>query len=268
MSTVDIVGDGVPADVAGRIDRYLSDVDSAVSGLVTGAYLTGSAVLGDFRPGRSDIDLVLVTDRPLAALDSEPLTAVHAAQPTQPYLDGVYLPRPWLAGVPAGAGTGLVVDGVFSPAVPDAISPVDLLTLARYARAVRGPAPSTLDIVVSVESLRGYNLANLRDYWQGEADRTRARLAGRAHDGEVPAYPVAWLVLGAARLHHTLGSGDIVSKSAAGYHVEVTFPGYADLARRAVAWRHGEPVAFTVADGLAAADLVDTVVRDAWHRWG
>jgi hypothetical protein len=36
----------------------------------------------------------------------------------------------------------------------------------------------------------------------------------------------------------------------------------------AVTCRDGEPIEFVAADALAAADLIDAVVDDAWVRWG
>jgi hypothetical protein len=49
--------------------------------------------------------------------------------------------------------------------------------------------------------------------------------------------------------------------------VIANFPEYASLAQRSIAWRAGEPVAFTVADLTAAASLTDLVAADAHRRW-
>jgi hypothetical protein len=45
------------------------------------------------------------------------------------------------------------------------------------------------------------------------------------------------------------------------------FPAWAELLGRAVRCRDGHGGAFTIADALAAADLVDAVAEDARARW-
>jgi len=46
------------------VDAYLHLADAEAPGLIEGLYLTGSAVLNDFRPNTSDIDFVVVTAMP------------------------------------------------------------------------------------------------------------------------------------------------------------------------------------------------------------
>lgn len=55
--------------------------------------------------------------------------------------------------------------------------------------------------------------------------------------------------------------GPIPSKTEAGRWVIDNLPDHADLARRALAARSGEPVTFTVADGRQSADLVILLVQ-------
>lgn len=59
------------------IRRYLSAVDVAAPGLVTGLHLVGSAVLDDFRPDVSDVDFVAEIAQDLAADVSGVLGQVH-----------------------------------------------------------------------------------------------------------------------------------------------------------------------------------------------
>ncbi|WP_141719414.1 hypothetical protein [Micromonospora peucetia] len=75
-------------------------------------------------------------------------------------------------------------------------------------------------------------------------------------------------MFGPARLHYTLARGDIISKAAAGEYLAQLFPGYADLAHRAVRWRTGEAERFTATDLVAAGDSVNVVADDAWRRIG
>jgi hypothetical protein len=128
---------------------------------------------------------------------------------------------------------------------------------------VRGPAPAELVAAPDPAVLRDWLLGNLRGYWAGEADRVTAVLATRPADQPAGGEGVAWLVLGVARLHATLGTGEVISKTAAGQYVAEHFPAYAALAARCVAWRAGADVAFDTTDGLVAAVLVRAVVADA-----
>src|SRR3954462_8891569 len=54
--------------------RYLAIADRLVPDRVLGLYLVGSAALGAFHPGRSDVDLVVVVD---GDLDLRRLRALH-----------------------------------------------------------------------------------------------------------------------------------------------------------------------------------------------
>lgn len=71
-------------------------------------------------------------------------------------------------------------------------------------------------------------------------------------------------MLGPGRLHATITTGEIISKTAAADYTAALFPEHGALLARAKAYRLGdvgEP--FTVKDGHAACDLVDAVVSAA-----
>ncbi len=54
----------MPPEVARYVKRLVERI-GAVADRVAGAHLVGSLALGGFRTGRSDVDLVVVTERPL-----------------------------------------------------------------------------------------------------------------------------------------------------------------------------------------------------------
>ncbi|MCW3842808.1 hypothetical protein ONA70_22160, partial [Micromonospora yasonensis] len=104
-------------------------------------------------------------------------------------------------------------------------------------------------------------------------DDVRAALHGLPDDKPADATEctgegVVWCLLGPARLHFTLANDDVIPKAGAGAYLAEIIPAYGPLADRAVRWRRGEPVTFTVADARAAADSIDAVVADAVQRWG
>lgn len=258
-------------DVVGATTaRYLAAVDEALPGFVEMLFLTGSVALGAFEPAASDIDTVIVTARRPAPADLDTLAGIHAAMPQRPPFDGIYLDRETFGRQPADQrATSYVVNGRFHANEPcGELTPVLWLTLARHGVTVRGPATADLGLTVDAGALRRYNLDNLETYWADLATQARGLLASMPADTAVDAEPVAWAVLGPARLHYTLAHGAIVSKAGAGRYLAGNFPEYAALADRAVRSRRGEDVAFTVADGRQSADSVDAVIRDAGRRWG
>jgi hypothetical protein len=263
--------DAVTAGVVGETTaRYLTAIDEALPGFVEMLFLTGSVALGAFEPAVSDIDTVIVTARRPTPADLTTMAEVHAAMPQRPHFDGINLDRDTFRRQPADQrATPYVVNGRFHADEPcGELTPVLWLTLARHGVTVRGPATAGLGLTVDPGALRRYNLDNLRTYWADLAIQGRRILAGMPGDAAVDAEPIAWAVLGPARLHFTLAHGSIVSKAGAGRYLAGNFPAYAALADRAVRSRRGEDVAFTVADGRESLESVDAVVRDAWRRWG
>jgi hypothetical protein len=249
--------------------RHGELLERELPGQVVGIYLVGSVALGDYRPGRSDIDTVTVLRRELNHSDDESLVNIHDALSTWAgenalAYDTTYVPLPWLAKAPdPDAVTPFSLDGRLrlGEAAPQLVPPT-WLELSRSVR-VLGPDPKDLDVVLDVVGLRTWTLGNLQGYWARTAADVRAAVKDRSPDAPARGDGVTWLVLGAPRLHATLTTGEVVSKSAAGDYAAERWPRCAELARRCVDWRHGADVHFTTKDALAAADLVDEVVASA-----
>jgi hypothetical protein len=94
----------LPGDVESITSQYLELIDKALPEQVVGLYLTGSLPLGDYRPGRSDVDGVVVVAEP--PKDVEAVREVHAQLPPKPAFDVTYLNRlrPRLAARSSSAG--------------------------------------------------------------------------------------------------------------------------------------------------------------------
>src|SRR4051794_7218906 len=131
-------------DVATALGTYLTAVDSAAPGMIEGLYVVGSFALDDWRPGRSDIDIVATTAEPATDADFAALRTAHALltehQPL-PHIDGPYLAWTDLTAAPA---TGLhrpwTLDGeLHHDGDCFEINPVTWYTLATYGVTVRGP---------------------------------------------------------------------------------------------------------------------------------
>ncbi|MEU8820121.1 nucleotidyltransferase domain-containing protein [Actinoplanes sp. NPDC048796] len=244
--------------------RYLALADDRLPGFVTGLHLVGSAAIGAWQPGVSDVDAVILTSRPASTEDLAVMAAIHT-EVGEPHFDGVYL-SPELASTwpddrrvaPFAVGGALVTDRPCGE-----LTPVVWLILRKYGVAVRGPAP---DVRVDHGNLRRYLLDNLGGYWLTQAARIAEALPAIT-DEVIDPDVVTFHVLGPARLHYTLAYGDIISKSAAGDYLAKLFPAYADLAARAIRRRAGEPEVFTRADLAAAGQSVTAVVEDAQRRF-
>ncbi len=67
-----------PADVAGLIGDLLAGMRDALGDNLLGVYLRGSLALGDFDPETSDVDILVVTKRPVSDAEFAALSALHA----------------------------------------------------------------------------------------------------------------------------------------------------------------------------------------------
>jgi predicted nucleotidyltransferase len=262
--------DPVPGCATARaaIDRYLDLLSPALGGAVDGVYLTGSAALGDWLPDRSDLDILAVTSRPLNDADLDAIAALHAGAADRPYLDAVYVCSDHLGMRPPAGHPGLphAVDGAFRR---DGYLPGPVLweTLHRHGLTIAGPPAADLRVVPDPAWLREWNLGNLDSYWRRWAAEARVGVADCDPDVPLPAEVVTWGLLGPGRLHYTITTGAVLSKTAAADYTARHFPDYAELLALAKAWRLGDDtVQFMVADAYAACDLIDAVAADARRR--
>ena len=230
-----------------------------------GFYVVGSAALGGFRPDRSDLDFVAVIDRPepgdcrrarLAQIVSGARTGVPAllrGRTTGPgSCNGVYvaadqLQRPVTQITPIASHHGISFD---SGSAFD-VNPVVWKTFAEQGIALRGPEPADLGLDPEPHLLRQWNLDNLNGYWKSCATATM--------DGRPPLKPwmparwaTSWTVLGPARLHHTIATGDVISKQQAGRYALDVFDGeWHPIIEEALAYWQGEPAHPAFADKKA-----------------
>lgn len=256
----------LPQAVVPRIEGYLEAVDQSVPGLVRGLYVTGSIALDDYQPAISDIDAVaLCSGRPDTG-QCDALARVHAEGPK---VDVLYASTDDLAADPRTLSLPCSILGEFQPADAFAANPVEWRTLATKALAVRGQPLDPATIWFDADALRQWNLTNLDDYWvakTGEGERVHAEFWTRWENG------LQWVVLGIPRLHHTIVTNDVISKSAAGaYALRITDARWHDVVRAAIALRadrHAdlpkEPEAL-VAEAVAVARWL---IADAQHLGG
>lgn len=211
---------------------FFADLDRRSPGLVTGVYIAGSLALDDPRPGASDIDIVLV--RPDTATNDDSMAAlipamemIRASYP-QPALDGIVLSRTDLAGGYAAmeGPRPVIFEGqVTLDQGGSARNPVTWQTLRQGGITWRGTPISQVELHDDPDALREWTRGNLESYWRPLLARSR-RLLSPYGLASLRPFATEWGVLGVTRLHATIATGRIVSKTGAGEYALDTFPEY------------------------------------------
>jgi hypothetical protein len=212
----------LPEDVSGAVRTFLAAVDHGAEGLVEALYVHGSLGFGEYMPGRSDVDAVVVLSRRASDADLAVLEFAHrstADQHPRQTLEAVHVLWEDLRG-PADQCPDApnVSERTFSRSGRFELSPVTWHGVARHSVAVRGPDPGSMGIHVDDDELRAYTRDNLATYWTDQLARVRANPAGASAP-----WASEWCVLGVARLHHVLATGAMTSKSGAGRYALTAF---------------------------------------------
>jgi hypothetical protein len=242
----------VASEVGAAIDAYLGTVDAAAPGLVDSLAVTGSVALGDYCPSTSDVDLVAVVRARPTDADLVALASVH--RPSRPSVDVLYVTRDDLARNPCGlslpgsVGAEFRRDGAFDA------NPVVWRLLARHAITMRGVLPPPEDVWFDADVLRRWNLANLDSYWSEWVRRARAEDPTELRVRHE--YGLQWMVLGVPRLHYTVATLDVTSKSGAGRYAREVAP---------TQWRVVLDAALALRDDMKAPlpAPIDQLWRDA-----
>ena len=253
----------IPDEVHAAVDGLLAQVDAALPGIVDAAYVTGSVALDDFQPATSDIDAVLVTARPLEAHECVALAAIH--RPSKPQVDVLYVTADELRSSPADARGPHSHEGAFHESNAFAANPVEWRTLQTRARTVRGPDLGLDDVWFDPDVLRAWNVRNLHEYWTGRLAWLRACAPTEAIMRWE--YGLQWIVLGVPRLHHTIATLDITSKTGAGeYALGIADQRWRPVIETSMSLRRDRHAPFALSpDQLRddAVDLVEWLIDDA-----
>ena len=246
----------LPAPAQRVIDDLLTRLDRAVPGRIDGFYVVGSACMGAFRAGRSDLDFVAIVSGVLDRRELARVWAVHlgrwgsalvgdgAVHGRWPLVcNGVYLrhgdlSRSALEVTPIAGHVG----GRFRVGERAGfdVNPVTWHLLAGHGIAVRGPQRNGLQVHVDDAQLRAWTLENLDGYWRRWAQRARRNTVSIPR--ALPRRLAAGGVLGAPRLHHTIATGEIISKPTAARYALDTFDArWHPVISDALGFWHGAP---------------------------
>lgn len=261
----------LPAALRIRVTMFVREHGRLAPGLLDRIIVIGSAVVGDWWEGISDIDLVLVTRRSPTRDELVVLGDLHRSTISEGPIDGVYLTEQQLNAGPEAIGAApQVTDGELDEQARGA--QLSWVTWREVESGVEGVVGTAGVIAWSLstwrfprveDGVRAFSRQNLRDYWQPLGAGARAQLSARPDGDPVDAVTLRWFALGPARLVATLETGKIISKSASGTFAAQRWPEYAELLSRVVASRTGINDSFTAADARAALNLLDQCVAAA-----
>jgi hypothetical protein len=190
------------------------------TGLLTGLYLHGGVVFGEWAPRESDVDFVAtLAHRPKPA-EVEALRGVHAQMVAYSSIrfDGPHV-----------LAADLACDPRTLPPVPEMIptrklevlaSPSRMITWHELAQAgitITGPELSTLQVWTDKQALRDYTVDDVDTYWRRIAEGlARATPADLPTDERDRDHLLTHCILASVRLHHFLVIGEMTAKSRAG----------------------------------------------------
>ena len=280
----------LPPPVEAAVHRYLRLADRLLPGRVVGLHVVGSIALGAYREARSDIDVIVELDRRLeTSAELRRLKAMIVGAGVRSGLPQLLRGRISLPGVVNGS---FVVAGdltkpvtTIEPVASHAghsisigrafdVNPVVWKTFAEHGITVRGHDRSSLGLDPEPARLVPWNRANLEAYWKPWAE---AAIDGRSRNGSggirlalTPRWLAAWGAMGPARLHHTIATGDVISKEAAAVYARDRFgPEHHAVIDEALSyWREEpspDPSAFETRRELVrrTGELAMAVIEDA-----
>ena len=232
--------DPTPYLAANAVLRLLLQEVRAVLGPeFVGMYCYGSLSLGDFEPGSSDIDFLVVTandlpDEMVAALGAMHGRIAVSGLQWADKLEGSYIPRAALRRYDPtnNRHPTIGVDWAFGIGEHDNSWIIERHIVREHGVVIYGPPPETLIDPISSNQLRAAVRGALDGFW-------RERLDGPEPEWLRTREYQAFAILTMCRALYVLAHGEVVSKPAAAAWARDTLPPpWPDLIAKALIWRH------------------------------
>jgi hypothetical protein len=182
------------------LDRFTADVSDVVPLVALWAH--GSLALGDFQPGRSDLDLVALIQTPPAREQRQALERMHEALHSQVPL-AAKLHCAYVVSAELGDPGRGHLTWAHGELFERTVSPVTRRELCQGGLSLLGPAPATVVPPVTDQELADYIRGDLRDFWYPSTARAHLWLRD------------IWVDLGLltfARATVTLREGRLITK--------------------------------------------------------
>lgn len=216
-------------DASAVLSRFRDALERRAPGMFTACHVIGSIALGDARPGKSDIDLVLIRDTTVSNARTVDILEAVLAEVRQtrpkPFIDGLVLSTGDLEAGPdrIDGDRPIIFDSRVRPGGDgSARNPVTWQTLRQCGIAVWGEPIDMARLWHDPARLDRWTRENLESYWLqwlAKSDRLLSRF-GWVSLGE---WATEWGVLGVTRLHYTLATGEVASKHGAGVYAREAF---------------------------------------------
>ena len=227
------------ADVNEILNLLLTKTSAILGPQFVGMYLYGSLSSGDFDPGSSDIDFVVVTETNLAQDTISALKSMHAelwasGLKWAARLEGSYLPKSLIRRHdPHGPACATVNEGAFFLDQRGSDWIIQRHVIRECGVILRGPDPKSLIDPVSADDIRQAVHGVLQEWWFPMLENP-AWL--ERHGSEYHAYAV----INMCRALHALQHGTIVSKPAAAQWAQNKFgEPWRALIEKALVSQHG-----------------------------
>jgi predicted nucleotidyltransferase len=226
-----------------EVNRVLRDLLGRIRDILNerflGMYLYGSLAMGDFKPSRSDIDFVVVTEDLLPDTMIEGLETMHIelAKGTkwQRKLEGAYVPKALIRNHdPRHPPVPTVNEGKFYVAPLGSDWVMQRYILREKASVVYGPSLRPLIDPVNPGDLKSAVLDVIDNWWEPMlADQSRL---------QDPGYQ-PFAVLSMCRSLYTVRTGELATKSEAANWAMATLPAeWSSLISHALCWGDGDEI--------------------------
>ncbi len=218
--------------IAGLVHRILGTLGENVAGV----YLFGSLTYGDYNPGRSDIDLLVLVKQPLMPGEVEQVRRLHndveAAHPAWAgRVEMSYTPAGWLgSAAPPREPRPYYGEGVLYDAVYGNEWVINNYLLQRHGVTLAGPDFGTLAPPISIEDVQKASIRDLFTEWVPKIDDT-AYLSSSHYQ--------SYLVLNLCRILYTVMCAEAGSKSTSAGWVKAAYPEWRGLVQTAESWAYG-----------------------------
>jgi hypothetical protein len=259
----------VPMEIRPLLHGYVRRLQEDWSGIVTGCYLYGSIALGEYVSGKSDIDFLAVTSRPLTSPETNRLARLHDElnldYACAASLDGVYLPFSDLGKTNQEISPyPYCKRGILEPSGYWDVNHVTWWLVKHRGIALFGSPPSQLPFTVTWEHVLTTMQENLASYWAEKAAAPHLLLSDEAAE---------FALCTMARILYTLQHRTIVSKHEALHAVDhAASPEWEKLRREAMRIRTGSGAPSLFATKEERAEAVSRFLSRAiaWsihHVW-
>ena len=177
-----------PPELEPLLDAILGGVREATGDNFVGAYVCGSLALGAFNPNTSDVDLLIVVERPVSETEFASLDALHKRIPLEgnefawPY-EVSYLDRQMLRRFEPGSRhvrAGRVVGFGWQPHRQNWV--IERWVVREKGIVLAGPDPKTLIDPVAEDDIR-----------EAARSEVKIRVADWAHEWNDGVNPAAWI---------------------------------------------------------------------------